>query len=102
MFYHSLSEIFEGYTCYLLNFNIPLSVAEQAGLFKISENSGSCDEVIFLLTVPRQCFFCRSFLLFMFNICFMFYGAVFASKGYPFKNIYLTSLQLVTGTLWRR
>ena len=68
VFYHSLSEIFEGKTCYLLNFYIPLSVAEQAGLFKISENSGSCDEVI-LLTVPRQCFFCRFFLLFMFQIC---------------------------------
>ena len=27
---------------------------------------------VFLLTVPRQCFFCRSFLLFMFRICHVF------------------------------
>ena len=26
--------------------------------------------VLFLLTVPRQCFFCGSFLLFVFRVCF--------------------------------
>ena len=27
---------------------------------------------IFLLTVPRQCFFCGSFLLFIFHVCHAF------------------------------
>ena len=32
---------------------------------------------------------------------FQFFGAVFASKEYPLRT-YLISLQLVTGTVWRR
>ena len=38
------------------------------------------------------------------DICtlkFQLFGAIFVSNGYPFNNI-LTSLQLVTGTVWRR
>ena len=37
----------------------------------------------------------------IFTLLFQFYGAGFASKGFPFKNIFdFTSL--VTGTVWRR
>ena len=45
----------------------------------LSENKGEVGTIelvyallLFLLTVPRRCFFCGSFLLFMFRVCHAF------------------------------
>ena len=56
---------FEYFYCNLENRNFISKIR----ISKVTDYAALRPPVIFVLTIPRWCFFCGSFLLFMFHVC---------------------------------